>query len=91
MKNNIITGMNKEFAGYGHNKLTIIVDNVKTGEEKEYSCVSSNTMATDWFNDDSEGVKNMREAQKCIVEEVLRANDLEFSYKLSGDLIPLPF
>ena len=91
MKNHIITGMGKEFAGYGHNKLTITVANVKTGEESEYSCVSANSMASSWFDDDSEGVKNMREAQKCIVEEVLRANDLEFSYKLSGDLIPLPF
>jgi hypothetical protein len=64
------------FAGYGHNKVTIIF------RGKEYKCTSSNTQATDRIMDDNDGINHdtyystKKQAFMSLYNECKRANNL---------------
>ena len=64
------------FSGYGHKRVTIKYKN------KEYSCVSTNTLATDRISSDNDSVDNnsffktKRQAYLALWDECKRKNDL---------------
>ena len=66
------------FSGYGHKKVTIIY------RGKEYSCTSTNTIATDRINSDDAERKTpkgfyttLKQAYLSLWNECKRANDLK--------------
>jgi len=74
-----ITTLRKTKTGYGHFRISVEIDG------KEYHTVTTNTMAIDAAFDedydlnDNSGryYETRREAQTALVDEILRANDME--------------
>lgn len=68
---------NIQFSGYGHNRVTI------TYRGKQYSSVTSNTLATDAYRSDNGRAPHRKgfwltkkQAERILIDEVKRANCL---------------
>lgn len=76
---NIIETLRSRKTGYGHFRISIEI------EFKEFSTITTNTMAIDaafddcYDDEDNSGryFESREEAQEALVSEILRANDIE--------------
>lgn len=93
-----VTRISKQFAGYGHNTITVRVtgtlidyEGTREVEDLELKCTSTKTQATDAFFDDQydQDLDNIDsfydcryEAAESLIDEVFSKNSVESSYEI---------
>lgn len=93
-----VTRISKQFAGYGHNTITVRVsgtlvdsEGIREVEDLELKCTSTNTMATDTFFDEQfdQDLDNVGsyydcryEAAESLIDEVFSKNSIESTYDI---------